>query len=246
MEIKTVNLTKVMGDTTALDSLNIEMKGPGMIGYLGPNGAGKTTTLKLLTNLIFPTSGAAFIDGINVHKEPVKALQKLTALVESPEPYGYYNAREFLNFVAEIRGFSKSEAHKRINELMEKFNIYNANQKIAKLSKGNKRKVMIAAVLLSDCEIIMLDEPTDGLDPIESKVVRDFLKELKKSKLIIMSSHLMYEVSDTCDKVILLNRGKVVLYENTDEVVGKIAGEKVGPSELEEAYIRLLTREGPQ
>ena len=246
MEIKTVNLTKVMGDTTALDSLNIEMKGPGMIGYLGPNGAGKTTTLKLLTNLIFPTSGAAFIDGINVHKEPVKALQKLTALVESPEPYSYYNAREFLNFVAEIRGFSKSEAHKKINELMEKFNIYNANQKIAKLSKGNKRKVMIAAALLSDCEIIMLDEPTDGLDPIESKVVRDFLKELKKSKLIIMSSHLMYEVSDTCDKVILLNRGKVVLYENTDEVVGKIAGEKVGPSELEEAYIRLLTRGGPQ
>jgi len=246
MEIKTVNLTKVMGDTTALDSLNIEIKGPGMIGYLGPNGAGKTTTLKLLTNLIFPTSGAAFIDGIDVHKEPVKALQKITALVESPEPYGYYNAGEFLNFVAEIRGFSKSEAHRRINELMGQFNIYNAHQKIAKLSKGNKRKVMIAAALLSDCEIIMLDEPTDGLDPIESKVVRDLLKELKKSKLIIMSSHLMYEVSDTCDKVILLNRGKVVLYENTDEVVGKIAGERVGPSELEEAYIRLLTGGGSQ
>lgn len=246
MEIKTVNLTKVMGDTTALDSLNIELKGPGMIGYLGPNGAGKTTTLKLLTNLIFPTSGVAFIDGINVHKEPVKALQKVTALVESPEPYGYYNAREFLNFVAEIKGFSKGEANKRINELMEKFNIYDPSKKISKLSKGNKRKIMIAAALLSDCEIILLDEPTDGLDPIESKMVRDLLKELKKSKLIVMSSHLMYEVSDTCDKLILLNRGKVVLYEDTEEVVGKIAGEKVGPSELEEAYIRLLTRGGPQ
>lgn len=244
MEIRAVNLTKAFGDTVALDSLNLNIRGPGMIGYLGPNGAGKTTTLKLFTNLLFPSQGEALIDGVDVHNDPVRALRNVSALVETPEPYRYYTVREFLKFVAKVRGMDLKEAESRIRDLETTFHLDNTNRRIGKLSKGNKRKVMIAATLLPESKIILLDEPTDGLDPIESREVRNILNSLKRDRLIIMSSHLMYEVSETCDKLILINRGKMIMFEDTIHVVEKIGGSKVGASELEEAFFNLVGKGG--
>ena len=246
MEIKAVNLTKAFGNTVALDSLNLSIKGPGMIGYLGPNGAGKTTTLKLFTNLLFPSNGEALIDGVDVHTDPVNALRDVSALVENPEPYRYYTVRKFLKFVAKVRGMDTREADLKIQELENTFHLDKTNRRIGKLSKGNKRKVMIAATLLSESKIMFLDEPTDGLDPIESRELRNILNSLKKERLIIMSSHLMYEVSETCDKLILINRGKMMMFDDTINVIEKIGGSKIGPSELEEAFFNLLGREGSQ
>ena len=246
MEVKAVNLTKAFGNTVALDSLNLSIKGPGMIGYLGPNGAGKTTTLKLFTNLLFPSNGEALIDGVDVHTDPVNALRDVSALVENPEPYRYYTVRKFLKFVAKVRGMDTREADLRIRELENTFHLDKTNRRIGKLSKGNKRKVMIAATLLPESKIMFLDEPTDGLDPIESRELRNILNSLKKERLIIMSSHLMYEVSETCDKLILINRGKMMMFDDTINVIDKIGGSKVGPSELEEAFFNLLGREGSQ
>lgn len=246
MEVKAVNLTKAFGNTVALDSLNLSIKGPGMIGYLGPNGAGKTTTLKLFTNLLFPSNGKALIDGVDVHTDPVNALRDVSALVENPEPYRYYTVRKFLKFVAKVRGMDTREADLKIQELENTFHLDKTNRRIGKLSKGNKRKVMIAATLLPESKIMFLDEPTDGLDPIESRELRNILNSLKKERLIIMSSHLMYEVSETCDKLILINRGKMMMFDDTINVIEKIGGSKVGPSELEEAFFNLLGREGSQ
>lgn len=240
MEIKTVNLTKVMGSNFSLQPLNLDIKGPGLIGCLGPNGAGKTTTLKLFTNLLFPSGGEVFIDGINVHADPVSAMKNVSALIEDPEPYNYYSVKEFLNFVGSIKGLNKSDIVEQINKFTEMFHIDNPNMRIKKLSKGNKRKVMICAVLMGNNDIILLDEPSDGLDPIESKVFRDILNELKKTRLILMSPHLMYEVSETCDRIILLNRGKVIANDTTSEVIKMMGGARIGPNELENAFFKYM------
>ncbi len=240
MEIKTVNLTKVMGSNFSLQPLNLDIQGPGMVGYLGPNGAGKTTTMKLLTNLISPSSGEVLIDNINVHNDPVKAMKNVSALIEDPEPYNYYSVKEFLSFVASIKAISKSDTMEQINKFAEMFHMEDLNLRIKKLSKGNKRKVMIIAVLMGNSDIILLDEPSDGLDPIESKIFRNMLNELKKTKLILMSSHLMYEVSETCDRIILLNRGKVIANDATSEIIKMMGGYRIGPNELEDAFFKYI------
>lgn len=240
MEIKTVNLTRVMGSNFSLQPLNLHIRGPGMIGYLGPNGAGKTTTLKLFTNLLYPSSGDVFIDGINVHDDPVRAMENVSALIADPEPYNYYTIREFLIFVGSIKGLNKSDTVEQITKFAETFHIENLNIRIKKLSKGNKRKVMISAALMGNSDIILLDEPSDGLDPIESKIFRNVMNELKKRKLILMSSHLMYEVSETCDRIILLNRGRVIANDATDEIIKIMGGSKIGPNELEDAYFKYI------
>ena len=240
MEIKTVNLTKVMGSNFSLQPLNLDIQGPGMVGYLGPNGAGKTTTLKLFTNLISPSGGEVFIDGVNVHEDPVSAMKHVSALIEDPEPYNYYSVKEFLLFVGSIKGLSKSDAMEQINKYTAMFHMETLNLRIKKLSKGNRRKVMIAAVLMGNSDIILLDEPSDGLDPIESKIFRNMLNELKKTKLILMSSHLMFEVAETCDRIILLNRGRVIASDATSEIIKMMGGDRIGPNELEGAFFKYI------
>ena len=176
-----------------------------------------------------------------MHADPVSAMKNVSALIEDPEPYNYYSVKEFLNFVGLIKGLNKSDIGEQINKFTAMFHIDNINLRIKKLSKGNKRKVMICAVLMGNSDIILLDEPSDGLDPIESKVFRDILNELKKTKLILMSSHLMYEVSETCDRIILLNRGKVIANDTTSEIIKMMGGARIGPNELENAFFKYMS-----
>jgi ABC-2 type transport system ATP-binding protein len=233
MEIVTEDLSKSFNGFVALDTLNVTFKGPGMVGYLGPNGAGKTVTLKLLTNPLFPTKGRTYVDGIDVRKEPISALQKLSALIESPEPYPYQSIQDFLAFVGNIRGLGSQVIAARITALKDQLALDDLRKKAGTLSKGNKQRVMLAAVLMSDADILLLDEPTSGLDPGESKEVRNILRELKRTKLILMSSHLMYEVNDVCDTVAFLNHGKLILVDDIERVREKLGESKGGAEGLE-------------
>jgi ABC-2 type transport system ATP-binding protein len=239
LKVEARSLTKQFGDTVALDGLDLILDGPGMVGYLGPNGAGKTTTLKLFTNLLFPTSGEAFVDGLSVQRETTKALENVSALIESPEPYPYQTTEEFLRFVANVRGLNPREATARIAKLRDLVMLDDVQKKTGKLSKGNKQRVMLAAALLPESEIILLDEPTAGLDPGESKEVRTILKDLKRERLIVMSSHIMFEVSDACDRIAFINKGKLVLFDSVENIESKLSSGR-GAEGLEEAYMRLI------
>lgn len=238
MEIRAVNLTKRFGSSIALDSINFDIKGKGIIGYLGPNGAGKTTTFKILSNLIKPTSGEAFINGISI-KNHMEALKNVSSLVDDPEPYSDMTIKEFLEFIGMIRRMDDKTLSKRIEELRKELRLEDLNKKCGNLSKGNKQRVVIAAVLLPDTDILLLDEPTSGLDPAEAYDIKNILKKLKKTKLIMLSSHLLDEVRELCDYVILIDKGKIIAEGRIGSIIKKF-GRGRGEKGLEKAYINLV------
>ncbi|MCL4376714.1 ABC transporter ATP-binding protein [Candidatus Parvarchaeota archaeon] len=238
MEIKAVNLTKSFKNNLALDSISFDIKGRGIIGYLGPNGAGKTTTFKILSNLARADSGEAFINGINI-KNYKTALKNIAALVDEPEPYDEMTIREFLEFIGKIREMDKLLIENRIKELGKELNLEDLNKKCGQLSKGNRQRVVIAAVLLPDTGILLLDEPTSGLDPAEAYDIKKLLKKLKKTKLIILSSHLLDEIKELCDYVILLDKGKIIAQGSVKSIIKKFGSGK-GEKGLEKAYINLV------
>jgi ABC-2 type transport system ATP-binding protein len=224
--LEAVNLSKMYGSFHALTNLNLKIEGSKCVGYLGPNGAGKTTTLKLFTDMIRASEGKAMINGISVHENKKKALEHCGALVESPEIYPSFTPREALSMIAEIRGVPHSEISKRINETLAEVKMEEwANKKVGKFSKGMKQRINIAATLLSEPEVVLLDEPTLGLDPRGMAEVRDIVKSLKsRSRLIFMSSHLLNEISEVCDEVAIIDHGKLVVYDTIDNVTAKFSG----------------------
>ena len=238
MEIKAVNLTKRFGNNTALNSINFDIKGKGIVGYLGPNGAGKTTTFKIFSNLIRADSGDAFINGINI-KNYKMALENVSALVDEPEPYDEMTIHEFLEFIGNIRGMDQKLLDNRIEELGKELRLEDFSKKCGQLSKGNRQRVVIAAVLLPDTDILLLDEPTSGLDPAETYDIKKLLKKLKRTKLIILSSHLLDEIKELCDYVILLDRGKIIAQGSVKSIIKKF-GKGKGEKGLERAYINLV------
>ena len=223
--VETVHLTKRYGQFTALSDLSLSLKGSKVIGFLGPNGAGKTTTLKMLTDLIRPSSGEALINGQNVHTHKKAALASVGSLIEMPEIYPSLTPREALRMVAEIRGVARDSRNKAIDEALADVRMTDwADQRVAKFSKGMKQRVAVASTLLHDPEILLLDEPTTGLDPRGMSEVRDIVKTLKgKNRLVFMSSHLLAEVSDVCDEVAMIDHGKLLVYDTLSNVTSKFA-----------------------
>ncbi len=218
--IEAVNLSKRYGSFTALSNLNLKIEGSKCVGFLGPNGAGKTTTLKIFTDMIRASDGEALINGINVHENKRKALASSGALIESPEIYPSLTPREALSMVAEIRGLSHDKKRERITEVVEEVKMEEwVDQKVGKFSKGMKQRINIAAALLSEPDVLLLDEPTIGLDPRGMAEVRDIVKSLKqKNRLVFMSSHLLSEVSDVCDEVAMIDHGKLLVYDTLTNV----------------------------
>ncbi len=213
-------LTKRYGAFTALEDASFRFEGAGAIGYLGPNGAGKTTTLKLLTGLARPTAGRAFLNGVDVGTDPKRALWDVGSVIESPEPYPWQTGRVTLEMVAAFRGMPAQDARARIKELAADLDLPPLDRKSGALSKGQRQRVVIAASLLSDPDVIVLDEPTSGLDPAERITIRNLLLKLKRDRLILMSSHLLSEVTEVCDRAVFINHGKILLNE-TVEVIAK-------------------------
>jgi ABC-2 type transport system ATP-binding protein len=225
--IEAVNLSKQYGSFSALSNLNLKIEGSKCVGFLGPNGAGKTTTLKLFTDMIRASEGKALINGISVHENKKKALASVGSLIESPEIYPSLTPREALSMVAEIRGMPHSERKKRIEEAVAEVKMEEwLDKKVGKFSKGMKQRINISAALLSEPEILLLDEPSTGLDPRGMSEVREIVKSLKhKNRLIFMSSHLLNEVSEVCDEVAMIDHGKLLVYDKLSNVVSRFSGD---------------------
>ena len=209
--INVSNLCKSFGSKTAVDDLSFEVKKGEVLGFLGPNGAGKSTTMRMVTGYLPPTSGNISICDIDILKHPEKAKAKIGYLPESAPLYDDMTVKNFLKFAAEIRGLSgsaKSDAVERAIEtcFLEKV----AYQSIDTLSKGYRHRTCLAQSLLHDPEVLILDEPTDGLDPNQKHQVRQLIKSLGKDKAILFSTHILEEVDASCSRVIIVDQGKIV------------------------------------
>jgi ABC-2 type transport system ATP-binding protein len=202
----------------ALQDATFRYEGSGAIGYLGPNGAGKTTTLKLLTGLLRPTRGTARVNGISVVHHRKQALADVGAIIETPEPYPSQTVSEAIEMVGEFRGGRPGDILREIGELNAKLDLPPLDARCSQLSKGQRQRVSIAASLIRDPRVIILDEPTAGLDPKERILIRNLLIDLKKERLILMSSHLMQEVTEICDQVIFIDQGKILLKDTVENV----------------------------
>ncbi len=225
--IEAVNLSKQYGSFTALSKLNLKIEGPKCVGFLGPNGAGKTTTLKIFTDMIRASEGKALINGIDVHQNKKKALESCGALIESPEIYPSLTPREALSMVADLRGLSSRDKKERIKEAVAEVKMDEwLDKKVGKFSKGMKQRINVAAALLSEPDIVMLDEPTTGLDPRGQSEVRDIVRDLKrKNRLVFMSSHLLNEVQEICDEIAMIDHGKLLVYDTLPNVTRRFSGD---------------------
>ncbi len=215
------HVSKQFDRRTVLDDVSFEYHGARAVGYLGPNGAGKTTTLKLLTGLLQPNGGQLLVDGIDVTEHPREALHHLGALIETPEPYPTLTCQEAIEMVGEFRGVPPEEIKSGIRKYAELLELPPLDRRTGKLSKGQRQRVVLAGTLIGDPPVLLLDEPTSGLDPAERVRVRNVLLELKKERLVIMSSHLLGEVTDICDDVIFINEGKLIWRGTVGEVEAK-------------------------
>lgn len=215
------NLTKEFNSFKAVDSLNLNVKRKSFVGFLGPNGAGKTTTIKILTHLLFASGGHAYLNGVDVTKDPKKALAGVGAVVETPEFYPYLTPIETLKYLGTLRGMEKSYISRRSEEVLETVKLTEwSGTRVGKFSKGMKQRLAIAQALIHEPHVLILDEPTSGLDPRGMVEVRNILKDLKElDYTIFMSSHLLNEVQEICDKVALIDRGKLLAYDSVSRLV---------------------------
>lgn len=221
-------LTKSYGIIRALEDLNLKINSGESVGLLGPNGAGKTTTMKIFTNIIKPTRGTAYVNGYDAIKESTKALENVGAIVEVPEFYSFLTPVEALSYFGRLRGLSKSDLPGIVKKLLDRVKMLEwANVRIGKFSKGMKQRLAIAQTLLHDPPILMLDEPSLGLDPRGMTEVRNLVNELKREKTIFMASHLLFEVSETCEKVALIDRGKLLAFDYVQKLERVFASQKI-------------------
>ncbi len=213
--IEVKNLTKVYGDRVAVDNISFKVNKGEVLGFLGQNGAGKTTTMKILTCFMPASEGTASIAGYDVFESPLEVKRRIGYLPEAPPVYKELLVAEYLNFVAELRGVPKRERPKKIDVALEKCNLGDVrNRLIGNLSKGYRQRVGIAQALIHDPDVLILDEPTVGLDPKQVHESRGLIKSLRSSHTVIYSTHILSEVQASCDRIIIINRGKIVAQES--------------------------------
>ena len=210
-------LTKRFGSLTAVDNISLSVGRGEVLGFLGPNGAGKSTTMKMLTGYLPITSGRASVCGFDVVSDAIKAREKIGYLPEGSPLYGDMSCLLFLNFVAEIRGYRGAQAKDKVNLAIEQLELESViNKPIETLSKGFKRRLGLAQSILHDPDVLILDEPTDGLDPNQKHQVRGLIKDMASDKAIIISTHLLEEVAAVCSRAIIISEGKIV-FDGTPE-----------------------------
>jgi len=213
--IEVNHLRKQFGSYTAVEDISFTVKRGEVLGFLGPNGAGKSTTMKMITGFLTPTSGNAKVCGYDVSKHPIQVKSNLGYLPEGAPTYGEMTALSFLHFIAEIRGYAKSERTQRVNQAIEKANLESVLLKpVETLSKGFKRRVGLAQAIIHDPPVLIMDEPTDGLDPNQKHEVRQLIAEMAKDKAIVVSTHILEEVHAVCSRAIIIAQGKT-LFDGT-------------------------------
>jgi ABC-2 type transport system ATP-binding protein len=209
--IETSALTKRYGDLTAVDHITFRAESGQVLGFLGPNGAGKSTTMKMIAGFLAPTSGSAKVCGFDVEEQPLEAKSVIGYLPEGAPSYGEMTPRSFLEFIASIRGLSGALRKQRLDDVIGRLQLENVlEQSIETLSKGFKRRVGLAQALLHDPRVLILDEPTDGLDPNQKHHVRTLINDMAKDKVIVISTHILEEVHAVCNRAIIIAGGKLL------------------------------------
>jgi ABC-2 type transport system ATP-binding protein len=204
-------LCKEFGAFTAVDNVDFEVHKGEVLGFLGPNGAGKSTTMKMITGFMSPTAGQILVDGLEVDKYPIEVKSRIGYLPEGAPAYGDMTTAGFLEFIADIRGYRGKEKSERVNTAIDKANLGSVFHKpIETLSKGFKRRVGLAQAILHDPPILIMDEPTDGLDPNQKHEVRELINEMSKDKAILISTHILEEVDAICDRAAIIAQGRIV------------------------------------
>ena len=209
IEIK--NLTKKFDQFVAVDDLSFSVREGEVLGFLGPNGAGKSTTMKVITGFLSPSAGTILVDGNDISTNPIEAKALIGYLPEGAPCYGDMTPLEFLKFIAEIRGFQGQESVDRVQHVIREVELQSVcMQSIETLSKGFKRRVGLAQAIIHDPKVLILDEPTDGLDPNQKHHVRELITNLAKDKIVVISTHILEEVTAVCSRAIIINDGKIV------------------------------------
>ncbi|MSU25022.1 MAG: ATP-binding cassette domain-containing protein [Opitutus sp.] len=236
--IEVTGLVKTYGNKRAVDGVSFSVKRGEILGFLGPNGAGKSTTMKMITGFVRPDAGTATVDGVNIATDPVAVKRKLGYLPESAPAYGEMSVEEFLGFIAEVRGFRAADAKRtQVDRAIRLTQLASVRrQTIETLSKGYKQRVGFAQALLHDPPVLVLDEPTDGLDPNQKIEVRNLIKSMAVEKAVILSTHILEEVDAICTRVIIISQGKIV----ADETPAALRARSPG-ARLDEIF-RSLTR----
>ena len=213
--IEVKGLDKRFGPIHAVRNVSFSVQHGEVLGFLGPNGAGKSTTMKMITGFLEPTDGTVLVNGHDVLTDPINVKASIGYLPEGAPAYGEMTVRRFLEFVAEIRGYSGPEKQQRVDRVVELVHLDNVlNQTVETLSKGFKRRVGVAQALLHDPDVLIMDEPTDGLDPNQKHEVRSLIKEMAEKKAIVISTHILEEVDAVCSRAIIIAAGQI-LFDGT-------------------------------
>ncbi len=209
--IETKSLCKHYGSFTAVDNLSFCVEAGTVLGFLGPNGAGKSTTMKMLTGFLTPSAGSALVNGVDVSEDSLAARMQIGYLPEGAPSYGEMTVQQFLSFVARARLIEKARVVDSVNEVIERLNLSGVkHQAIETLSKGFKRRVGLAQAIIHDPQILILDEPTDGLDPNQKREVRHLIRDMARDKIIVISTHILEEVEAVCNRVMIIAQGKLL------------------------------------
>jgi len=220
--IELEGLSKHFGDLIAVDGIDLAVGKGEVLGFLGPNGAGKSTTMKMISGFLEPTGGVAKVCGFDVTTDPVAVKSRIGYLPEGAPTYGDMTPRRFLDFIAQIRGFDGAERKRRIDEVVEKVILQSVlDQPVETLSKGFKRRVGLAQAIIHDPEVLILDEPTDGLDPNQKHHVRQLIAEMASDKAIIVSTHILEEVEAVCTRAVIIAHGRLMADGTPDDLVGR-------------------------
>lgn len=218
-------LTKRYARTTAVDHISFEVAKGQIVGFLGPNGAGKTTTMRILTCFMPPTSGTATVAGFDVLEQPMDVKRRIGYLPETPPLYPEMETGEYLKFVGQLKGLSGAELQKRIDYVCERCSIADVRNKLlGKLSKGYRQRVGLAQAIIHNPDVLILDEPTAGLDPKQINETRDLIRSLAGSHTIILSTHILPEVEQTCEQVVIINKGKLVATDSVRNLQARARG----------------------
>jgi ABC-2 type transport system ATP-binding protein len=235
MDIVVENLTKRFGAQNAVDNISFRVNTGEILGFLGPNGAGKTTTMKAITTYLKPSDGNIFVGNFSIHTNPDDVKKSIGYLPENNPLYSDMPVIDYLRFVANMQGIEKGKINEKIREMVRVCGLdEEKHKKIGELSKGYKQRVGLAQALIHDPQVLILDEPTSGLDPNQIVEIRELIKKIGREKTVILSSHILAEVEATCDRILIINRGKIVADGTAKDLRKKSEGKEILKVKIEE------------
>ncbi|MFC1613175.1 ATP-binding cassette domain-containing protein [Patescibacteria group bacterium] len=241
--IKVENLTKKFGENLALDNISFEIKKGEVLGFLGPNGAGKTTTMRILTGLIAPTSGNIKVQNLNILDNSLEIRKLMGYLPETVPLYEEMKVFEYLKFIAEMKGLRNNQIVDKIRKISDLCGLKRViRQPIGELSKGFRQRVGLAQAMINEPEILVLDEPTSGLDPNQIVEIRNLIKKIGENQTVILSTHILQEVSATCDRVVIINNGKIVAKGTTNELISKANRKEILYVKIKGPYAEIMEK----